>query len=127
MSGAAPQEEASAAPVGGEELDRDQVFGALADATRRSILQLLRERGPLRSGEIADAFEHLSPQAVSNHLRVLRDAGLTLVVEEGRSRIYHLNPGPLRALANQWFAPFEAYWREHLSLLKRLSEIDDGS
>lgn len=107
-------------------VDRDVVFGALADQTRRSILELLRERGPLRSGAIADAFEHLSPQAVSNHLRVLREAGLVTFEEEGRSRIYHLNPGPLRALASEWFAPFEAYWREHLSLLKRLAEIDDG-
>ena len=111
--------------VAGDEVDRDAVFGALADGTRRAILQLLRERGPMRSGAIADAFADLSHQAVSNHLRVLRDAGLVRVIEEGRSRIYHLHPGPLRDLATTWFAPFEAYWREHLSLLKRLTEIDE--
>lgn len=107
--------------------DPDPIFAALADGTRRAILQLLRNRGPQRSGALADAFERLSAQAVSNHLRVLREAGLVAVEEEGRSRIYHLRPDPLRMLAQEWFAPFEAYWREHLDLLKRLSEIDgDG-
>ena len=110
---------------GERELDRDAVFGALADRTRRSILQLLRERGPMRSGAIADAFDGLSPQAVSNHLRVLREAKLVTFEEEGRSRIYHLEPGPLRALATDWFAPFEEVWRERLALLKRLAEIED--
>lgn len=124
MTGRGPadvaQEHAVDPPV-----DVDAVFGALADGTRRDILQLLRQRGPLRSGEIADAFDRLSAQAVSNHLRVLRDVGLVTVVEEGRSRIYHLRPQPLRRLAEEWFDPFEAHWREHLDLLRRLAEIPD--
>lgn len=113
-------EGAGAAP----RFDEDAVFAALADETRRGILELLRERGPQRSGAIADAFERLSAQAVSNHLRVLRDAGLVAFEERGRSRIYRVRPEPLRAVAETWFRPFESYWREHLDLLKRLGEIE---
>ena len=107
------------------ELERDELFSALADPTRRAVLQLLRQRGPLRSGAIAGALEPLTPQAVSNHLRVLREARLVQVEEVGRSRIYHLRPEPLHAIARDWFQPFETYWREHLDLLKRLAEIED--
>lgn len=105
-------------------VDEDAVFSALADETRRGILALLRERGPQRSGAIADAFEHLSAQAISNHLRVLRDADLVEFVEQGRRRIYHVRPQPLHAVAERWFRPFERSWREHLDLLRRLAEIE---
>jgi DNA-binding transcriptional ArsR family regulator len=106
-------------------VDENAVFAALADETRRAILQLLRERGPQRSGAIADAFDHLSAQAISNHLRVLRDADLVAFEERGRSRIYHVRPQPLHAVAETWFRPFDAYWREHLDLLKRLAEAGE--
>lgn len=105
-------------------VDEEAVFSALADETRRGILQLLRQRGPQRSGAIADAFEGLSPQVISNHLRVLRDAGLVAFEEHGRTRVYHVRPQPLAAVAERWFRPFESAWREHLDLLRRLAEIE---
>lgn len=107
------------------DVDEGAVFSALADETRRGILQLLRERGPQRSGAIADTFDHLSAQAISNHLRVLRDADLVGFEEHGRSRVYHVRPQPLQAVAETWFRPFERYWREHLDLLRRLAEAGD--
>lgn len=110
---------------GARSFDPDAVFAALADPTRRQILHLLRERGPLRSGAIAAAVDRVSPQAVSNHLRVLREARLVAVEEEGRSRIYRLDARTLRILDETWFGPFEAYWRERLDLLRRLAEIED--
>lgn len=115
-----------AAPAAEQRIDEDAVFAALADATRRGILQLLRERGPQRSGAIADAFEGLSAQAISNHLRVLREAGLVAFEERGRSRIYRVLPLPLHTVAERWFRPFERAWRDRLDLLRRLSEIEDG-
>ena len=91
------------------------IFGALANPVRRRILELLRER-PRAAGEIAAAFE-LNRPAVSEHLQVLRNAGLVTEEARGRLRIYHLAPGAL-AEVGEWLRPFEQYWRERMRALR---------
>src|SRR5215470_7211452 len=75
---------------------RDAAFGALADPTRRAVLDLLRT-GRRPAGEIARAFP-VSRPAISKHLGILRRAHLVEERREGRHRIYHLNPEPLQAV-----------------------------
>lgn len=96
------------------------VFGAIANPTRREILDLLRE-GPRAAGEIASEF-HLNRPAISEHLQVLRLAGLVSEEAQGRQRIYSLTPASL-AEVEAWLHPFERYWRDRMSaLLITLSE-----
>ncbi len=99
-------------------------FGALADPTRRAILDALRvENGvSLTAGELAAQFPHLSRPAVSKHLAVLRDAGLVAVEERGREWHYTLDPRPLAAIYEGWLAAFAPLWDERLARLKRLAE-----
>lgn len=96
-------------------------FGAIADPTRRAILDLLRER-ELSAGELADCFP-VSRPAVSKHLRVLERAGLLVQRRAARSRIYALDA---RALApvDAWLAPYRLFWTARLQDLKRVVEAE---
>jgi DNA-binding transcriptional ArsR family regulator len=82
------------------------VFHAVADPTRRAILDRLQGRG-VAVAELALGFE-MSRPAVSKHLRVLRDARLVREDKEGRQRIYRLTAGPLRDLA-QWVESYRSF------------------
>jgi DNA-binding transcriptional ArsR family regulator len=99
------------------------VFGALANPVRRQVLDALRE-GPLPAGEIAGRFA-LSRPAVSEHLAVLRHAGLITEEPRGRHRYYHLAAEPL-ADVRDWLHPFERYWRDRLTALRDLVEGEDS-
>ena len=96
------------------------VFKALADGTRRKILDLLSER-PLTTGELCAAFP-VSRFAVMKHLSVLEKAGLVLVRRRGRERFNHLNAVPLQELYERWMRPYEAHWARSLLSLKRRLE-----
>jgi DNA-binding transcriptional ArsR family regulator len=98
------------------------VFEALSDPTRRHILKLLRVRGVMTAGAIADGFREISRPGVSRHLRVLRAAGMVRAVEVGREWHYELEPAPLRAVYEQWFASFTPAWDTALRKLKRRAE-----
>nr|WP_296073037.1 metalloregulator ArsR/SmtB family transcription factor [uncultured Actinoplanes sp.] len=98
------------------------VFGALANPVRRQVLEALRE-GPLAAGELAGRFA-LSRPAVSEHLAVLRNAGLITEEPRGRHRYYHLAADPL-AEVHDWLHPFERYWRGRLSALRDFVEQED--
>jgi DNA-binding transcriptional ArsR family regulator len=100
-------------------------FRALADPTRRRILDLLRDSGPLRVGEIAHRFPRISRPAVSKHLRLLRDARLVREERLGRERWCHLDPRPL-AEVRRWLEGYEEFWRGRLAELRRLAEISPG-
>jgi DNA-binding transcriptional ArsR family regulator len=89
---------------------------ALADPTRRRVLELVRDR-ELPAGELASAFP-ISRPAVSRHLRVLREAGLVTERRDGRLRFYRADPRPLAEL-RAWL---DAYWSERLAALKQLAE-----
>jgi DNA-binding transcriptional ArsR family regulator len=90
------------------------VFRAVADPTRRDVLELLRESDQTAL-ELAAPFA-LSQPAVSQHLRVLRDAGLVRVSKSGRQRVYRLDPAPLRELYD-WAEHFARFWPEKLQSL----------
>ncbi|CAN5693446.1 metalloregulator ArsR/SmtB family transcription factor [soil metagenome] len=96
-------------------------YQAIADPNRRRILDLLRDKGPLRAGEIATQLAHISQPAVSKHLRILREAKLVRAVPDGRERAYHLNPETLRQMA-EWLLYYEPLWDNRLTILKRLAE-----
>ncbi len=98
---------------------RDAVFRAIADPTRREILSLLRTRRQ-SVGEIAQNFSTSRP-AISKHLRLLRSAGLVVTDQEGTARICELNAKPLGAI-NDWLQDYEAFWNENLRSLKNYVE-----
>ena len=99
--------------------DAEAVFHALADPTRRDILDLLRtsERS---AGEVAAQFP-VSRPAVSRHLRVLRQAGLVTHTKEAQTRMYRLAPEALRAV-DAWIERYRVFWSARLHDLKRYVE-----
>ncbi|HYS54857.1 MAG TPA: metalloregulator ArsR/SmtB family transcription factor [Thermoanaerobaculia bacterium] len=94
-------------------------FAALADPTRRAVLDLLRH-GRRPAGEIARTFP-MSRPAVSRHLRLLRQADLVRETRDGRNRFYQLNPRPLK-LVDRWLAHYRRFWSSKLSDLKTFVE-----
>jgi DNA-binding transcriptional ArsR family regulator len=98
------------------------VFSAVADPTRRAILDRLR-RGSAPAMEIADGFR-ISRPAVSKHLRVLREARLVTERKEGRNRVYQLVPGPLQDI-DAWIESYRGLWARNLASLKRHLERKD--
>ena len=98
------------------------VFRALADPTRREILQMLAAR-PQSIGEIAGAFD-VSRPAIAKHLRILREGDLIEVHEKGRERINILKPERLK-LAADWLGFFDAFWDQRLAKLKEEVERND--
>lgn len=94
----------------------DEVFRALADPTRRALLTLLGEE-PRPVSDLTAHFE-MSQPAVSQHLRVLKQAGLVAETKSGRNRIYRLNPDPLR-LAALWLEQHVDFWATRLDNLGR--------
>lgn len=101
----------------------EAAFGALADPTRRAVLDLLRQ-GRLPAGRIAQAFP-ISRPAVSKHLRMLRRARLVQERREGRNRFYELNPGPLQAV-DHWLNQYRSFWQSSLANLKALVESEQA-
>ncbi|NHO84054.1 transcriptional regulator [Micromonospora chalcea] len=89
------------------------VFAALANPTRREVLRLLRDEGEQPVQRLADRFEMRRP-SLSEHLRVLKDAGLVTERPVGRQRVYALRPEPLREVAD-WLTPYERFWRQRLA------------
>ena len=97
----------------------DAAFSALADPTRRAVLDLLRA-GTRPAGDIARAFT-VSRPAISKHLKILRRAHLVEERREGRHRMYHLNPEPLKAV-DSWLNQYRQFWTASLANLKAFVE-----
>lgn len=95
------------------------VFRALADPTRRAILDTLRG-GQQPAGEIAARFS-VSRPAISRHLRVLRRARLLTEIRRGRERLYALNAVPLKEV-DQWLEEYRLFWTKKLTGLKQFVE-----
>lgn len=91
-------------------------FTALADPTRRQIVELLARR-ELPAGAIAERFQVTAP-AISQHLKVLREAGLVSVRADAQRRIYGLDPKGLAEL-DQWLAQMRRFWSARLDVLER--------
>src|SRR5258708_3545140 len=107
--------------------DLDTTLAALADPTRRHVVELLRER-PRRAGELA-AASRMSGPAMSKHLRVLRASGLVEVGaplvgvpgQDARVRVYRLRPEPFVALQD-WLEEVQRFWTDQLSAFKAHAE-----
>lgn len=102
----------------------DTTLAALADPTRRHVVELLRER-PRRAGELAAACAMSGP-AMSRHLRVLRTSGLVAVEEEqsnndARLRVYWLRPDPFINL-QEWIDQVQAFWTDQLDSFKHYAD-----
>jgi DNA-binding transcriptional ArsR family regulator len=91
------------------------VFTAIADPTRRAILDRLRQ-GPAPVNALAAGFRQSRP-AISRHLRILRQADIVREQRRGRERVYHLHPDRLADIAN-WILPYRAFWQGSLDRLK---------
>jgi DNA-binding transcriptional ArsR family regulator len=90
-------------------------FAALADPTREEIVGALAMR-PRTVNEIVGMFAITQP-AISRHLKVLREAGLVRVVPDGKTRVYHLDPGPLREI-DRWLERYRRFWAGRLDALE---------
>jgi len=104
----------------------DVTLSALADPTRRRVVELLCER-PLRAGEVSDRMA-LSPPAMSRHLRALRVGGLVDVEfsdEDGRARRYRLRPERFVTLQT-WLSGIEGHWDKQLEAFREHAERADG-
>ncbi|MEC0226076.1 ArsR/SmtB family transcription factor [Paenibacillus alba] len=101
---------------------KHDVFQAIADPTRRQVLQLLGEQ-EMPVTVISGHFP-ISRTAVSKHLRILADAGLVKERKVGRETRYRLEAEPLMEL-KRWLAYYERYWENKLNVLKRFVEADD--
>lgn len=98
-----------------------QSLAAIADPTRRRIVELLAQR-ERTAGELVAEFDMSAP-AISQHLKVLREAGLVTVRAEGQSRVQVLNPAGLDELGD-WLEQTRAYWSHHLDALERELRAD---
>ncbi|GAB3744977.1 metalloregulator ArsR/SmtB family transcription factor [Amycolatopsis oliviviridis] len=100
----------------------DDVFAALANPARREVLSILLD-GPRAAGEIAERFDMRRP-SLSEHLRVLREAGLVREERQGRNRVYSLEAAPLQEVSD-WLSPYERYWRGKLANLRDLLDEEE--
>ena len=99
----------------------EAAFHALADPTRRAVLDLLR-KGAQPAGQIAEAFP-VSRPAISKHLRQLRKARLVVEHRRGRHRVYRINPEPLKAV-DSWLEQYRRFWQINLTNLKTFVESE---
>ncbi|MBW4614558.1 MAG: metalloregulator ArsR/SmtB family transcription factor [Desmonostoc vinosum HA7617-LM4] len=90
------------------------VFVAIADPTRRALLDLLRT-GEQPVKQLAEPFA-MSLPAISQHLQILCETGLVQMRKAGRQRLYRLNPEPLKQISD-WIAHYEQFWQEKLDAL----------
>jgi DNA-binding transcriptional ArsR family regulator len=86
--------------------DEDKVFKALADASRRQLLDRLRTKGGLTLGELCQGHD-MSRQAVTKHLVLLEEANLVVSVKQGREKLHYLNPVPINEIYMRWIGRFE--------------------
>jgi len=100
------------------------IFVAIADPTRRAILDLLRD-GEQPVKQLAQPFD-MSVAAISQHLHILCAVGLVSQHRVGRQRFYRLNPEPLK-LVSDWIADYEYFWQEKLDALGNYLEEDSCS
>ena len=98
----------------------DDLFRALADPTRRRILDLLAEHGTLTVGELAAAFPELNPSGISKHLMHLRATGLVSATRAGRRQLYRIEPTAISDALAPWLARYEPFLT---SALERLGDL----
>jgi DNA-binding transcriptional ArsR family regulator len=100
----------------------DEVFKALADPTRRRLLDRLFAKNGQTLGALCDDLA-MSRQAVTKHLTILEEANLVTVVWSGREKLHYLNPVPIHEIADRWIGKFE---RDRLRVLAELKDKLEG-
>ena len=103
----------------------DKVFRALADRSRRALLDSLFARNGQTLSELCEG-RAMTRQAVTKHLAVLEDANLVATIRRGREKLHYLNPVPLHEIGERWISKYERGRLEALSDLKKALESDDG-
>src|SRR5579859_1982244 len=101
------------------------IFAALADPTRRAIVELLASRGELAATEISAPFS-ISPQAISQHLKVLREAQLLVMEKRAQKHLYRLNPDTLSDFET-WIQRTRQRWEERFSTLDTLLSAEQDA
>jgi DNA-binding transcriptional ArsR family regulator len=99
------------------------VFKALADASRRQLLDALYERNGQTLTELCERLD-MTRQAVTKHLGVLEDAGLFATVRRGRNKHHYLNPVPIHEISERWIGKYERGRLQALSVLKEALESE---
>ena len=108
--------------MGSVDADMDKVFKALADPSRRELLDRLRAENGQTLGQLCTDLD-MTRQAVTKHLAVLEEANLVVVVWRGREKLHYLNPVPIHDIAGRWIGKFE---RGRLRILAELKENLEG-
>jgi DNA-binding transcriptional ArsR family regulator len=103
----------------------DDVFKALADPSRRLLLDRLHSRNGQTLGELCEHLE-MTRQAVTKHLAVLEEADLVATIWRGREKLHYLNPAPIHEIAERWIAKFDRKRVAVLADLKRALEGRDN-
>ena len=103
----------------------DEVFKALADASRRSLLDRLHARNGQTLVELCDGLA-MTRQAVTKHLGILEDANRVTTLKHGREKLHYLNPVPIHEIGERWIRKFERSKLAALSELKRQLEKRDA-
>lgn len=93
------------------------MFAALADDSRRALLDCLRKRNGQTLAELCEG-RSITRQAVTKHLRVLEEANLVLALRKGREKLHYLNPVPIHAVAMRWLKQFDAVKLDALFAIK---------
>ncbi|MBL7255619.1 ArsR/SmtB family transcription factor [Paractinoplanes lichenicola] len=101
--------------------EEDDLFRALADPTRRRILDLLAEHETLTVGELAAHFPELVASGISKHLMALRAAGLVTATRQGRHQRYAVDADTMARVLAPWVAKYDAYWSAALLRLRGLA------
>jgi DNA-binding transcriptional ArsR family regulator len=104
-------------------MNEDAVFRALADASRRRLLDALHDRNGQTLSELCQGLE-MTRQAVTKHLAVLEAANLVSTQRRGREKLHFINPVPINAIAERWIDKFE---HPRLSALSKLKHTLEGS
>ena len=100
----------------------DTLFRMLADPTRRRILDLLAERGPLNVTGLSAEFPDLVPSGISKHLMGLRSAGLVQASRDGRQQIYSLEAAAMNAALAPWLRKYDRFWHHAFEQLRHLAD-----
>ena len=102
----------------------DEVFKALADESRRSLLDRLHAKNGQTLNQLCDGLE-MTRQAVTKHLVILEEANLVTTIRHGREKLHYLNPVPIHQIGERWIRKFERGKLAALSELKRQLEKRD--
>ena len=104
----------------------DAVFKALADESRRKLLDRLRKNSGQTLGELCGGLD-MTRQAVTKHLMLLEKANLVTVIWRGREKLHYLNPVPIHEIYERWIGKYEGHRLQGLSDLKKSLERDEDT